>query len=92
MVALAVVVYSAHRLGLHPGPGDIALYGLLVFWRAGRPLQPACVDKLLHLLDEVSAQGLEASYFTLAEFGRLPREAFKGMGSLFLVWLLPVGS
>jgi len=37
-----------------------------------------------------SAQGVEGGYFTLAEFSRLPREAFRGVTSVLFVWLLPV--
>ena len=37
-----------------------------------------------------SAQGVEGGYFTLTEFSRLPREAFKGVTSMLFVWLLPV--
>ncbi|MEO7413060.1 MAG: ABC-2 family transporter protein, partial [Opitutaceae bacterium] len=37
-----------------------------------------------------SAQGIEGGYFTLTEFSRLPREAFKGFVSLLFVWVLPV--
>ncbi len=42
------------------------------------------------VLRRESAQGVEGIYFTLAEFSRLPREAFKGLASLAFVWLLPV--
>jgi ABC-2 type transport system permease protein len=88
-VALAVVIYSVHRLGIHPGVGDIALYGALVL--AGLAIHYS----ILVLTSAVtfwlkSAQGLEGSYFTFAEFSRLPREAFKGVASLVFVWLLPV--
>jgi ABC-2 type transport system permease protein len=37
-----------------------------------------------------SAQGVEGGYFTLMEFSRLPREAFKGITNTLFVWLLPV--
>jgi len=38
-----------------------------------------------------SAQGIEGSYFTITEFSRLPKEAFKGMVTrVMFVWLLPV--
>ncbi|HEY9156136.1 MAG TPA: ABC-2 family transporter protein, partial [Opitutaceae bacterium] len=33
---------------------------------------------------------LEGSYFTLFEFSRLPREAFKGLANAIFVWTLPV--
>ena len=36
-----------------------------------------------------AAQGIEGSYFTLMEFSRLPREAFKGAARVLFVWLLP---
>jgi ABC-2 type transport system permease protein len=37
-----------------------------------------------------SSQGVEGSYFTLMEFSRIPREAFKGFASAVFVWALPV--
>ena len=37
-----------------------------------------------------SAQGIEGSYFTLSEFSRLPRAAFKGLAQVAFVWILPV--
>ena len=37
-----------------------------------------------------SAQGIEGSYFTLSEFSRLPREAFRGVANIAFVWILPV--
>jgi ABC-2 type transport system permease protein len=38
-----------------------------------------------------SSQGIEGSYFTLMEFSRLPREAFRGLlVSVVFVWILPV--
>jgi ABC-2 type transport system permease protein len=38
----------------------------------------------------IKTEGIEGSYFTLAEFGRLPRAAFKSFISNFVfVWALP---
>ncbi|HEY0947256.1 MAG TPA: ABC-2 family transporter protein, partial [Opitutaceae bacterium] len=37
----------------------------------------------------ISSQGVEGSYFTLFEFSRLPREAFRGVASIVFVWALP---
>src|SRR6266540_533830 len=31
IVEAGIVIYSAHQLHLHPGPGDIALYALMIF-------------------------------------------------------------
>jgi ABC-2 type transport system permease protein len=36
-----------------------------------------------------NAQGLEGSYFTLFEFSRLPRQAFRGAANIIFVWALP---
>lgn len=89
LVAIALVAYSAHQLDLHPGLGDIVLYALLVF--CGLVIHYSILVISMSLSFWItSAQGVEGSYFTLMEFSRLPREAFKGIGSLLFVWLLPV--
>lgn len=88
VIAVAVVVYSAAQLGLQPGAIDIALYvGLLAC---------ALVIHYAAVLMTVSftfwmigSQGLEGSYFTLFEFGRLPRQAFVGVREVLFVWVLP---
>jgi ABC-2 type transport system permease protein len=90
LVALSVVIYSAHQLGLHPGAGDIALYALLIV--CGIVIHYSMlVLSIAPAFWITSAQGIEGSYFTLSEFSRLPREAFKGfLSRLLFVWLLPV--
>ena len=88
-VAMAVVGYSAHRLGLHPGFFDLALYAVMIF--CGLIIHYSMLVLTISLAFWLtSAQGIEGSYFTLSEFSRLPREAFKGLASLLFVWLLPV--
>ena len=88
LVAGAVIVYSAHRLGLHPGVVDVLLYLALV----------ACgllVHYSLFLLTTsttfwiIKTEGIEGSYFTLFDFSRLPREAFRGVANVVLVYALP---
>jgi ABC-2 type transport system permease protein len=88
LVAAAVVFYSVRRLGLHPGAGDVLLYLGLV----------ACgllVHYSLFLLTTsttfwiIKTEGIEGSYFTLFDFSRLPREAFRGVANVLLVYLLP---
>lgn len=87
-VAAAVVVYSVHRLGLHPGLLDVVIYLALV----------ACglvIHYSLFLLTTsttfwiIKTEGIEGSYFTIFEFSRLPREAFRGVANVLLVYLLP---
>ena len=90
LVALSVVIYSAHRLGLHPGVADCAGYALLIV--CGIVIHYSMlVLSISPAFWITSAQGIEGSYFTLSEFSRLPREAFKGLLTRMLfVWLLPV--
>jgi ABC-2 type transport system permease protein len=88
VVAASVVIYAARQLSLTPSALDIAFYGLLLL-----------CGFLIHysiLLITVSltfwfgsAQGIEGSYFTLMEFSRLPKAAFKGVARILFVWLLP---
>jgi ABC-2 type transport system permease protein len=87
-IAIAVVAYAARQLGLQPGAADIALYVAL--------LACALVIHYAAVLIIVSAtfwiigsQGIEGSYFTLFEFGRLPRQAFVGVREVLFVWFLP---
>ncbi len=87
-VAIGVVVYACRQLGLHPNAWDIVLYVALL----GSAL---IVHYSIVLLTVsltfwlVGSQGLEASYFTLTEFGRLPRQAYVGLRRLVFVWVLP---
>ena len=88
LVAVGVVVYALHQLGIVPSFAYLSLYVLMIF-----------CGFLIHysiLLITVSltfwlgaAQGIEGSYFTLMEFSRLPRQAFRGISSILFVWLLP---
>jgi ABC-2 type transport system permease protein len=88
-VAASVVIYSAHKLGLHPTAGQLALYAFLVF--CGLVIHYSILVLSMSLAFWItSAQGVEGSYFTLTEFSRLPREAFKGVLSFLFVWVLPV--
>ena len=88
-VALGVVIYAARQLHLHPSVLDLLLYaGLIV---AGLAVHYSILVISMSLTFWLSsAQGIESSYFTLSEFGRLPREAFRGVARLIFVWILPV--
>jgi ABC-2 type transport system permease protein len=89
VVAAALVAYSARKLGIHPGFGDIALYALMV--ACGVVIHYGALVIAMSLAFWItSSQGIEGSYFTLMEFSRLPREAFRGLASLVFVWILPV--
>ena len=89
VVALGVVVYAARHLHLHPSLLDLALYGGLLL--AGLAIHYSILVLTMSLTFWLkSAQGIEGIYFPLAEFGRLPREAFRGLARLLFVWILPV--
>jgi ABC-2 type transport system permease protein len=89
LIAMGVVAYAAHKLNLHPGVLDIALYVLMVV--CGIVIHYGMLVLTISLAFWItSAQGIEGSYFTLSEFSRLPREAFRGLFSLLFVWMLPV--
>ena len=89
LVAMGVVAYAAHKLGLHPSAWDLLVYALMVV--CGLAIHYSMLVLSISLAFWItSAQGMEGIYFTLSEFSRLPREAFKGLASLAFVWLLPV--
>jgi ABC-2 type transport system permease protein len=89
VVAAGVVAYAVHKLGLHPGATDILLYvfmvgcGVVIHYS----LLVLCITPTFWI---TSAQGMEGSYFTLNEFSRLPREAFRGLANVVFVWSLPM--
>ena len=89
LVAMGVVTYAAHKLGLHPSAWDLVAYALMIV--CGLAIHYSMLVLSISLAFWItSAQGMEGIYFTLSEFSRLPREAFKGLASLAFVWLLPV--
>ncbi len=89
VVAAGVVIYAARQLGLHPSVLDIVLYGFLIL--CGLAIHYSILMLSTSMVFWLtSAQGVEGGYFTLMEFSRLPREAFKGITNTLFVWLLPV--
>ncbi|AOS45692.1 hypothetical protein Verru16b_02778 [Lacunisphaera limnophila] len=89
LVALSVVIYAARQLGLDPSATDLALYALLVVCGViiHYSMLVLCITPAFWI---TSAQGIEGSYFTLSEFSRLPRQAFRGAANIAFVWILPV--
>jgi ABC-2 type transport system permease protein len=88
-VAAGLVIYSARKLGLHPGAADVALYFGMV--ACGVVIHFSALVMAMSLSFWItSSQGVEGSYFTLMEFSRLPRQAFQGIASAIFVWVLPV--
>jgi ABC-2 type transport system permease protein len=90
IIAISVVIYAAKQLHLDPSFGQIALYALMVL--CGVVIHYSILVLSISLAFWLtSAQGIEGIYFTLTEFSRLPRDAFKAFATQFLfVWALPV--
>jgi ABC-2 type transport system permease protein len=90
VIAAGVVIYAARQLGLDPSAGQIALYVLMV--ACGVIIHYSILVLSISIAFWLtSAQGIEGTYFTLTEFSRLPRDAFKGRVTQWLfVYALPV--
>lgn len=90
IVAIAIVVFAAHKLNLHPTAYDVALYAFMVF--SGLIIHYSLLVMSISLVFWItSAQGVEGTYFALTEFSRMPKAAFTGLVSRVLfVWILPV--
>ena len=87
-VAIAVVVYSARQLGLHPDLLHIALYAGML--GCGLVIHYAAVLLIVSTTFWIiGSQGIEGTYFTLFEFARVPREAFRGVSNVVFVYALP---
>lgn len=88
VVALGVVIFAVNKLGLSPSFADLVLYALMI--GCGVLINYAILLVTVSLTFWLgAAQGIEGSYFTLMEFSRLPREAFKGAARVLFVWILP---
>lgn len=88
LLGLALVIFAAAKLGLHPGVDSILAYGLMVL--CGVAIHyGVCVLLVSTTFWTVRTEGVEGGYFTLFEFSRLPRAAFRGLASILFVYLFP---
>lgn len=88
-VAAAIIIYAAGQLSLTPSVGTILLY-ILTLVSAVSIHYALLVIIISATFWITKTDGIEGSYFTLSEFSRLPREAFKGLLQVVFVWALPV--
>lgn len=88
-VALGVVYYAAHHLGLSITFSGVALYAALI--ALGLVVHYSLLLMMASLTFWiVKTEGIEGSYFTIAEYGRLPRAAFKSLfTNIVFVYALP---
>ena len=88
LVAIAVILYASHRLDIHPGTWDVALF--LVMVACGVVVHYSLLVMTLSLGFWITnVQGIEGGYFSLVEFSRLPRQAFSGVTGFLFVWVIP---
>jgi ABC-2 type transport system permease protein len=90
VIAIALVVYSLHQLGITPGAWQIISYaGLLV---CGLAISYSTILLAVSLTFWIiKTEGIEGSYFALSEFSRLPRQAVKSLLiNVAFVYVLPV--
>ncbi|MDP3071021.1 MAG: ABC-2 family transporter protein [Opitutaceae bacterium] len=90
LIAAGVVIYAARQLGLTPSAVEITLYALMI--ACGVIIHYSILVLSISVAFWMtSAQGIEGTYFTLTEFSRLPRSAFKSRATQWLfVYALPV--
>jgi len=88
VLGLGLVVYAATKLGLQPTPGSLVIYGLMI--TCGVVIHyGACVLLVSTTFWTVRTEGVEGGYFTMFEFSRLPRAAFRGLANIVFVYIFP---
>lgn len=88
-LALGVVIYAAHRIGIDWTLARAIAYAFLIL--CGLAIHYSTLLIFISLVFWIqNARGVEGGYFALNEYSRLPREAMKGVASVILVYTLPV--
>jgi ABC-2 type transport system permease protein len=88
VVAVGIVLYALHALGLQPGLPQIGAYVLMV--ACGLAVHFATVVMLVALAFWITrVQGIEGGYFSLFDLSRLPRPALRGVMEAAFVYVFP---
>lgn len=88
ILGVALVVFAAVKLELHPGLWDMLAFVLMVV--CGLLIHySVCAILMSTTFWIIRTDGVEGGYFTLFEFSRLPRSAFRGLGNIVFVYLFP---
>lgn len=87
--ALAVMIYAAGKLGLHPSASQLTAFALLLV--VGLSVHYS-VMYLLACISfwTVRAQGIIWGYYNLFQLARLPDEAFRGIFRAVFSYVIPV--
>ncbi|RRJ95045.1 hypothetical protein Ga0100231_012715 [Opitutaceae bacterium TAV4] len=88
-LAVGIVLYAAHQIGLDWSFARAAAYAFLIL--CGLAIHYSTLLIFISLVFWIqNARGVEGGYFALNEYSRLPREAMRGIASIILVYTLPV--
>ena len=88
-VGVGFVVFSLGKLGVVPGPVQIACYGVAVLLGSAVHYSVMfCLAVLSFWI--VRAQGLIYGYFNLVNISRYPAEVFGGVFRWVFTWVIPV--
>ena len=88
VLGIALVAYAASKLGLEPSLTGIAIYAIMIL--CGVAIHyGVCAILVSTAFWTVRSEGVETGYFTLFEFSRLPRSAFRGIANVVFVYLFP---
>lgn len=86
---LAVVIYAAHRLGLHPSPQQLACYfglcGVAILIHYSMMFVMASIS-----FWSVRAEGVMMAYYNLFSIARIPDVAFAGPSRVFFTLVVPM--
>ena len=89
LFAACVMGYALRQLGLHPGVGQLAGFGVLCV--AGILIHYSLMFILATICFwTVRAQGIVWGYYNLFNVARMPDEAFRGTFKVVFTFLLPV--
>ena len=88
-VGLGFVVFSLGKLGVVPGPLQVACYGVAILLGAAVHYSIMfCLAALSFWI--VRAQGLIYGYYNVVNISRYPAEVFSGSFRWIFTWLIPV--
>lgn len=88
LVGLGLVTYAAYQLGLSVQPLHLLLYGTLLV--CGVVIHYSVLVLIVSTAFWIiKSEGVEGGYFTLFEFSRLPRSAFRGAAEVIFVYFFP---
>jgi len=87
-LAVGVIAYAAHELGLSPGIGEVCSFGILILFGLLFHYS-VLVAVVASAFWTTRIEGVMEGYFAVFEFSRLPRAALRGVWEIAFVYLFP---